>query len=110
MVEGVRYGHILESAHRLARASLAAVSVVARLCVVAGSASTIAMLKEEDGPGVARGARAAAPLGRRRRQDRRLARRADADAAAAAVSLRRMLRELPLQRSPVHAEHFRRVA
>jgi thiamine biosynthesis lipoprotein len=44
-VNGVRYGHVLNPKTRY----LAAVSVVGDFCVVAGSASTIAMLKEEQG-------------------------------------------------------------
>jgi thiamine biosynthesis lipoprotein len=47
---GVRYGHILNPRTGWPVRHLAAVSVVGELCVVAGSASTIAMLKEGDGP------------------------------------------------------------
>ncbi|HXK22419.1 MAG TPA: FAD:protein FMN transferase [Myxococcota bacterium] len=47
---GVRYGHILSPKTGWPVRHLAAVSVVGELCVVAGSASTIAMLKEQDGP------------------------------------------------------------
>ena len=50
-VNGVRYGHVLNPKTGWPVAYLAAVSVVADLCVVAGSASTIAMLKEQAGPG-----------------------------------------------------------
>lgn len=50
VVEGVRYGHILNPHSGWPVRHLAAVSVVADFCVIAGSASTIAMLKEEDGP------------------------------------------------------------
>jgi len=50
-VNGVRYGHVLNPRTGWPVAYLAAVSVVADLCVVAGSASTIAMLKEQAGPG-----------------------------------------------------------
>ena len=50
MVDGVRYGHILDPRSGWPVRHLAAVSVVAELCVVAGSASTIAMLKDEAGP------------------------------------------------------------
>lgn len=50
MVDGVRYGHVLNPRTGWPVRHLAAVSVVGDLCVVAGSASTIAMLKEEDGP------------------------------------------------------------
>ncbi len=46
---GVRYGHILNPKTGYPVKHLAAVSVVADLCVIAGSASTIAMLKEENG-------------------------------------------------------------
>ena len=49
-IGGVRYGHILDPRSGWPVRHLAAVSVVAGLCVVAGSASTIAMLKEADGP------------------------------------------------------------
>ncbi len=49
-LNGVRYGHILNPRTGWPVRHLAAVSVVGDLCVVAGSASTIAMLKEEDGP------------------------------------------------------------
>lgn len=50
LVDGVRYGHVLNPKTGWPVRRLAAVSVVGDLCVVAGSASTIAMLKEEDGP------------------------------------------------------------
>ncbi|MCC6710462.1 MAG: FAD:protein FMN transferase [Gammaproteobacteria bacterium] len=50
VVDGVRYGHILNPHSGWPVRHLAAVSVVADFCVIAGSASTIAMLKEEDGP------------------------------------------------------------
>jgi thiamine biosynthesis lipoprotein len=49
-IGGVRYGHILNPKTGWPVRHLASVSVVADLCVVAGSASTIAMLKERDGP------------------------------------------------------------
>lgn len=49
MIDGVRYGHILNPKTGYPVRQLAAVSVVADLCVVAGSAATIAMLKEKDG-------------------------------------------------------------
>lgn len=49
-VDGVRYSHILNPRTGYPVRYLSAVSVVADLCVVAGSASTIAMLKEHDGP------------------------------------------------------------
>ena len=48
--KGVRYSHILNPHTGWPVRKLAAVSVVADLCVVAGSASTIAMLKEAEGP------------------------------------------------------------
>lgn len=50
VVDGVRYGHILHPRTGMPVRGLAAVSVSADLCVVAGSAATIAMLKEGDGP------------------------------------------------------------
>jgi thiamine biosynthesis lipoprotein len=50
VVAGVRYGHVLNPKTGWPVRALAAVSVVSGLCVVAGSASTIAMLKEEQGP------------------------------------------------------------
>jgi thiamine biosynthesis lipoprotein len=49
-VDGVRYGHVLNPKTGWPVRHLAAVSVVGDFCVVAGSASTIAMLKEERGP------------------------------------------------------------
>lgn len=50
VVDGVHYGHILNPQTGWPVSELAAVSVIADLCLVAGSASTIAMLK--DGGGV----------------------------------------------------------
>lgn len=50
IVDGVRYGHVLNPKTGWPVRHLAAVSVVGDFCVVAGSASTIAMLKESDGP------------------------------------------------------------
>ncbi len=50
VVDGVRYGHVLNPKTGWPVRHLASVSVVGELCVVAGSASTIAMLKEEEGP------------------------------------------------------------
>ncbi len=50
MVDGIRYGHILNPKTGWPVRRLAAVTVVGDFCVVAGSASTIAMLKEEGGP------------------------------------------------------------
>lgn len=49
-LDGVRYSHILNPRTGWPVNHLASVSVVGDLCVVAGSASTIAMLKEEAGP------------------------------------------------------------
>ena len=49
-VDGIRYGHVLNPKTGWPVRFLAAASVVGDFCVVAGSASTIAMLKEEDGP------------------------------------------------------------
>ena len=49
MVNGVRYGHVLNPKTGWPVRHLAAVSVVGDFCVVAGSASTIAMLKEDKG-------------------------------------------------------------
>jgi FAD:protein FMN transferase len=51
LVNGVRYGHVLNPKTGWPVRHLAAVSVVGDFCVVAGSASTIAMLKESDGAG-----------------------------------------------------------
>ncbi len=50
MVDGVRYGHVLNPKTGWPVTHLAAVSVIGDFCVVAGSASTIAMLKEDSGP------------------------------------------------------------
>lgn len=50
VLDGVRYGHVLHPRSGWPVRHLASVSVVAELCVVAGSASTIAMLKEDEGP------------------------------------------------------------
>ena len=50
VLDGVRHGHILDPRTGWPVRHLASVSVVADLCVVAGSASTIAMLKAEAGP------------------------------------------------------------
>jgi len=49
-IAGRRYGHILSPRTGAPVRALAAVSVVADECVVAGSATTIAMLLEEQGP------------------------------------------------------------
>ena len=50
ILNGVRYGHVLNPKTGWPVRHLAAVSVVGEFCVVAGSASTIAMLKEDRGP------------------------------------------------------------
>ncbi len=50
VVDGVRYGHILNPKTGWPVQHLAAVTVIADLCVVAGSASTMAMLQQERGP------------------------------------------------------------
>lgn len=50
VLDGVRYGHVFNPKTGWPVRHLAAVSVIGELCVVAGSASTIAMLKEEEGP------------------------------------------------------------
>ncbi len=50
VIDGVRYAHILNPKTGWPVKYLAAVSVISDFCVVAGSASTIAMLKEEQGP------------------------------------------------------------
>lgn len=49
-IAGVRYGHVLNPITGWPVRFLASVSVVGDFCVVSGSASTIAMLKEEQGP------------------------------------------------------------
>jgi thiamine biosynthesis lipoprotein len=49
-IDGIRYGHVLNPKTGWPVRHLASVSVVGDFCVVAGSASTIAMLKEELGP------------------------------------------------------------
>lgn len=50
VVGNTRYGHVLNPKTGWPVSHLAAVSVIADFCVVAGSASTIAMLKEKQGP------------------------------------------------------------
>lgn len=50
VVDGIRYGHVLNPKTGWPVRHLASVSVIGDFCVVAGSASTIAMLKEENGP------------------------------------------------------------
>jgi thiamine biosynthesis lipoprotein len=49
IIDGIRYGHILNPKTGWPVKHLAAVSVISDFCVVAGSASTIAMLKEDQG-------------------------------------------------------------
>ncbi|UJP06390.1 MAG: FAD:protein FMN transferase [Nitrosomonas sp.] len=49
-LNGVRYGHVLNPKTGWPVNCMAAVSVVGEFCVVAGSASTIGMLKGEGGP------------------------------------------------------------
>jgi thiamine biosynthesis lipoprotein len=49
-IDGRRYGHILDPQTGWPVEGLAAVSVLAPSCLVAGSASTIAMLKAQEGP------------------------------------------------------------
>lgn len=49
VIDNVRYGHILNPKTGWPVRYLAAVTVLDDFCVVAGSASTIAMLKEADG-------------------------------------------------------------
>ena len=51
LVNGVRYGHVLNPKTGWPVRHLAAVSVIGDFCVVAGSASTIAMLKETQSTG-----------------------------------------------------------
>jgi thiamine biosynthesis lipoprotein len=50
VVDGVRYAHVLNPRTGWPVRHLASVSVIGDFCVVAGSASTIAMLKEAEGP------------------------------------------------------------
>lgn len=50
VLDGRRYGHVLNPKTGWPVTRLASVSVVAEFCVVAGSASTIAMLMEDQGP------------------------------------------------------------
>ncbi len=50
MIDGVRYGHVLNPKTGWPVRYLSSVSVIGDYCVIAGSASTIAMLKEEEGP------------------------------------------------------------
>jgi len=55
VVDGVRYGHVLDPRTGWPVRFMASASVVAPLCVVAGSASTIALLRGEAGPAWLRG-------------------------------------------------------
>jgi thiamine biosynthesis lipoprotein len=50
LLNGVRYGHILNPKTGWPVSYLASVSVISDFCVIAGSTATIAMLKEEKGP------------------------------------------------------------
>ena len=50
VLDGVRYGHILNPRTGWPVRGLSSVTVAAEFCLVAGSASTIAMLKEDKGP------------------------------------------------------------
>jgi thiamine biosynthesis lipoprotein len=49
VVDGLRYGHVLNPRTGWPTHHLASVTVVGEMCMVAGSASTISMLKEQDG-------------------------------------------------------------
>lgn len=49
-LNGTRYGHVLNPTTGWPVGHMAAVSVISEFCVVAGSASTIGMLKEAQGP------------------------------------------------------------
>ena len=50
LLDGIRYSHVLNPKTGWPVKCMSSVSVVSDFCVVAGSASTIAMLKEEKGP------------------------------------------------------------
>ena len=50
IINGVRYSHIINPITGSPVSHLASVTVISELCVVAGSISTIAMLKEDKGP------------------------------------------------------------
>lgn len=49
-LNGVRYGHVLNPKTGWPVKRMASVSVIGNFCVIAGSASTIGMLKEDKGP------------------------------------------------------------
>lgn len=49
-LNGIRYGHVLNPKTGWPVRRMASVSVIGDFCVVAGSAATIAMLKEDEGP------------------------------------------------------------
>lgn len=51
LIDGVRYGHILNPKTGWPVQKLSSVTVISDFCVIAGSAATIAMLKEAEGPG-----------------------------------------------------------
>jgi FAD:protein FMN transferase len=51
VVDGRRYGHVLDPRTGWPVQYLASVTVLADFCVLAGSAATIALLREADGPG-----------------------------------------------------------
>ena len=71
VIDGVRYGHILDPRSGWPVRTMAAATVVAPLCVVAGSAATIAMLKDRDGPGWLAGSGLGPRLGHHGRRHRR---------------------------------------
>lgn len=50
IIDGMRYSHIINPITGWPVSHLASVTVISDLCVVAGSLSTIAMLKEDEGP------------------------------------------------------------
>lgn len=50
IIDGVRYGHILNPKTGWPTRYLSSVTVISDFCVIAGSAATIAMLKEDQGP------------------------------------------------------------
>ena len=50
MLNGMRYGHILNPKTGWPTSYMTAVSVIGEFCLVAGSASTISMLKDKQGP------------------------------------------------------------